>query len=174
MTPRRQRSIEDMPLRHYSPKTPQLSVECGSLWARYCKRSPELLGPEHMRAYQRYLVHEQKRAWSRCNQTGCALRFLYRITLGKAWSITHIPFPRAEKKLPMVLSQTAVAQFVAAIPHRTYRTVLMTAYAAGWRISEARPWPVAALEAPRLVIRVRQGNGPQDRSIMLSPTRLAL
>ena len=127
-----------------------------------------------MRAYQRYLVHEKKRAWSRFNQTVCALRFLYRITLGKDWSITHIPVPRAEKQLPIVLSQPEVAQFFAAIPHLKYRTVLMTAYAAGWRISEALHLPVAALDAQRLVIRVRQGKGPKDRSIMLSPKLLAL
>jgi integrase/recombinase XerD len=174
MTPLRQRYIEDMQLRNYSPKTQQLYVECVSLFARYFHRSPELLGPEHIRAYQLYLVHEKKSSWSRFNQTVCALRFLYRVTLGKDWSITHIPFPRAEKKLPIVLSQPEVAQFFAAIPHLKYRTVLMTAYAAGWRISEARHLQVADSASQRLVIRVRQGKGHKDRYIRLSPKLLAL
>jgi site-specific recombinase XerD len=174
MTPLRQRYIEDMPLRNYSPKTQQLYVECVSLFARSFKRSPERLGPEHIRAYQLYLVHEKKSSWSRFNQTVCARRFLYRLTLGKDWRITHIPFPRAEKKLPMVLSQTAVAQCFAAIPNLKYRTVLRTAYAAGWRIAEALHWPVADLDSQRMVIRVRQGKGHQDRDIMRSPQLLAL
>ena len=174
MTPLRQRYIEDMQLRNYSPKTQQLYVECVSLFARYFHRSPELLGPEHIRAYQLYLVHEKKSSWSRFNQTVCALRFLYRVTLGKDWSITHIPFPRAEKKLPIVLSQPEVAQFFAAIPNLTYRTVLMTAYAAGLRISEALHLQVADIDSQRMVIRVRQGKGHKDRYIMLSPKLLAL
>jgi integrase/recombinase XerD len=174
MTPLRQRYLEDMQLRNYSPKTQQLSVECVSLFARHFHRSPELLGPEHIRAYQLYLVREKKRSWSRFNQTVCALRFLSRVTLGKDWSITHIPFPRAKKQLPIVLSQPEVAPCFAAIPNLTDRTVLMTAYAAGLRISEALHLQVADSDSQRLVIRVRQGKGPQDRSTMLSPTLLAL
>jgi integrase len=73
----------------------------------------------------------------------------------------------------MVRSQPEVAQCVAAIPHRTYRTVLMTADAAGLRISEARHWPVGDIDAQRLVIRVRQGKGHKARDIMLSPKLLA-
>jgi integrase/recombinase XerD len=174
MTPRRQRYIEDMPLRHYAPNTTPLSVACVSLVARSCKRSSELLGPAHMRAYPRDLVHEQKSSWSRFHQTVCALRLLSRITRGQDWSLTHIPFPRAEQKLPMVRSQTAVAPCVAANPHLTSRTVLMPAYAAGVRLSEALHWPVADRDAQRLVIRVRQGQGPKARDLRRSPTRLAL
>ena len=81
MTPLRQRDSEDLQLRNSSPKTPPLYVECVSLFARYFPRSPELLGPEHIRAYQLYRVQEQKSSWSRFNQTVCALRFLYRVTL---------------------------------------------------------------------------------------------
>ena len=127
-----------------------------------------------MRAYQRYLVHEKKRSWSRFKQTMCALRLLYRITLGQDWNITHIPVPRAEKQLPIGRSQPEVAQFFAAIPHLKDRTVLMTASAAGWRISEALHVHVADLDSQRLVIHVRQGKGQTDRSIMLSPNLLAL
>jgi hypothetical protein len=173
MTPLRQRSIADLQRRHDSPTTPPLSGECGSRFARSFKRSPELLGPEHRRADQRSLVHEQKRAWSRCTQTVCALRVLDRITLGQDGRLPHLPFPRAAKPLPMVRRPPDVAQCLAAIPPLTYRTVLMTAYAAGWRLSEARHVPVAAREAPRLGRRVRQGPGPQDRDLRRSPTLLA-
>ena len=34
----------------------------------------------------------------------CALRFLYRVSLQKEWAVEQIPFPRQEKKLPVVLS----------------------------------------------------------------------
>jgi site-specific recombinase XerD len=163
-----------MQLRNYSPKTQPLYVACVALFARSFHRSPELLGPEHIRAYQLALVHAQKRAWSRFNQTVCALRVRDRVTLGQDWRITPIPFPRAEKTRPIVLSQPEVAQCFATIPTRKYRTVLMTAYAAGLRISAARHLPIAAIDAQRLVLRGRQGTGQKDRSLMRSPKLLAL
>lgn len=89
MTELRQRYLQDLRLRNYSPKTLQTYVECVSLFARYFKRSPEELGPEHIREYQCYLVEEKKCSWSRFNQTVCALRFLYRNTLGRDWAISH-------------------------------------------------------------------------------------
>ena len=90
MTELRQRYLQDLRLRNYSPKTLQTYVHCVSLFARYFKRSPGQLGPEHIREYQRYLVEEKKCSWSRFNQTVCALRFLYRNTLGRDWAVSHI------------------------------------------------------------------------------------
>ena len=50
MTPRRQRYIEDMQLRNYSPKTPQLYGECVSLLARQFQ---EVSGAAGARAHAR-------------------------------------------------------------------------------------------------------------------------
>ena len=44
-----------------------------------------------------------------------ALRFFYRVTLGKSWIIERIPSPKRERRLPVVLSLTEVAQFFAAV-----------------------------------------------------------
>jgi site-specific recombinase XerD len=84
----------------------------------------EELGPEHIREYQRYLVEEKKCSWSRFNQTVCALRFLYRNTLGREWAISHIPFPRKQRKLPVVLSRDEAAHLLASIKSLKYRAVL--------------------------------------------------
>jgi hypothetical protein len=119
MTPLRQRSIDDRQRRHDAPKTPPLSGEGVSLLARHVKRSPERLGPEHLRAYQRALVHAQQRSWRRFQQSVCARRLRDRITLGQDWRITPIPCPRAEQTLPMGLSPPAVAQCLAASPQLT-------------------------------------------------------
>ena len=67
----------------------------------------------------------------------CALRFLYKVTLGRAELIEHIPFPKQEKKLPVVLSPAEVARFFDAIANLKHRTILITMYATGLRISEA-------------------------------------
>lgn len=174
MTPLRQRYLEDMQVRNLSPNTQRLYVACVSLYARHCRKSPERLGPEDIRAYQLYLVHDTQVSWSRFNQSVCALRFLYRVTLGKDWAITHLPCPRKEHTLPVVLSPSEVAQFLGALTNLKYRTVLMTAYAAGLRVSEVLHLRVSDIDSQRMVIRIRQGKDHKDRSVMLSPKLLAL
>lgn len=174
MTELRQRYLQDLRLRNYAPKTLQAYVECVSLFARYFKRSPEELGPEHIREYQRFLVEEKKCSWSRFNQTVCALRFLYRNTLGRDWAISHIPFPRKQKKLPVVLSRDEAAVFLAAIRRLKYRTILSLCYGAGLRISEALHLHVSDIDSKRMLIRVRQAKGHKDRYVMLSPKMLEL
>src|SRR5260370_3376103 len=104
MTELRKRYLEDLRVRNYSKNTQQIYVDCVKAFARYFGKSPEHLGPEEVRQYQVYLAEKKKVSWSRFNQTVCALRFLYRITLGKEWAITHIHFQRTGKKLPEVLS----------------------------------------------------------------------
>ena len=76
MTPLRQRMIEDMQVRNLSPHTIDCYVRQVALFARYFNRSPELLGPDEIRAYQLHLVHERKLGWGSFNQAVCALHFL--------------------------------------------------------------------------------------------------
>lgn len=159
-------------MRHLSPNTPRLSVACVSLDARHFRQSPARLGPEDMRAYQLYRVHDQQVSWSRFNQRVCALRCLSRVTLGQDWAITPIPCPRKAHPLPVVLSPSEVAQCLGALTNLTYRTGLMTAYAAGLRVAEGLPVRVSDSDSQRLVSRLRPGTDHQDRSVMLAPTRL--
>ena len=174
MTPLRKRYTEDLQLRNYSPKTQSLYISRVAQFSRYFKTSPEHLGPEHIRTYQHHLAHEKRVSWSAFNQTVCALRFLYRITLGKDWAITHIPFPRRETKLPVVLGRSEVASFLHSVRNLKHRTVFMTIYATGLRISEVLNLQIPDIDSKRMMIHVRKGKGKKDRYVMLSPKLLAV
>ncbi|HEV8715398.1 MAG TPA: site-specific integrase [Candidatus Binatia bacterium] len=174
MTPLRHRMIEDMRVRNLSPKTQAIYVEMVARFAKYFGKSPELLGPEEVRAYQVYLVNVKRVSWSLFNQTVCALRFLYRKTLQREWAIEHIPFPRQEKRLPVALSLSEVVRFFEAIGNLKYRAILMTAYAAGLRTSEVVRLRVTDIDSQRMVIRIQQGKGRKDRYVMLSARLLGL
>jgi integrase/recombinase XerD len=142
-------------------------------FSKHFNTSPEFLGPEHIRAYQFFLVQKKKTGWAVFNQTVCALKFLYETTLGLNWMVAHIPYPRQEKKLPVILSQTEVAALLRVPRNLKHAAVLTTLYAAGLRISEVAKLQVGDLDSERNAIYVRQTKGHRDRQVMLSPKLLA-
>jgi integrase/recombinase XerD len=175
MTTLRRRMLEDMQVRSLSPQTQATYVQQVSLFARHFNRSPQLLGPEEIRSYQVYLTNERKLAPSSINIAISALRFLYRITLHKDWSLTEvIPTPKKPKKLPIVPSPEEVLQFLGSVWNIKHRTILTTCYAAGLRVSEAICLKVTDIDSKRMVIRVEQGKGRTDRYVMLSPKLLQI
>jgi integrase/recombinase XerD len=174
MTPLRQRMLEDMKIRNLSANTQKRYVDRVAAFAKHFGKSPDLLGPEDVRAYQVYLTQDKKLSSSTMNVTVCALRFLYQVTLQRWWAIDRINFARTGRKLPIVLSPEEVIQFFQAIRGMKYRAVLITAYAAGLRVSEVTRLKVADIDSKRMAIRVEQGKGQKDRYVMLSPRLLTL
>ena len=174
MTPLRRRMIEDMKLKNLSTKTIDAYVSRVSAFARHFGRSPQDLGRDDVRAYLLHLIQKKKVSWSVYNQTLAALRFLYEVTLGRKDVLERIPFPKQPKRLPVVLSLDEVTRFFAAVVGIKHRAILMTAYAAGLRLSEVTGLRVEDIDSKRMVIRVRQAKGRKDRYVMLSPRLLAL
>jgi len=174
MTSLRQRMIEDMQVRNLSPHTERAYVETVARFARHFGRSPTVLGPEEIRAYQVYLTTERKLAPSSLVIAVSAIRFLYKVTLKKPWSFDDvIPAPKKPRTLPMVLSPEEVGRFLDCVKP-AHRTILTTCYAAGLRISEAVRLTISAIDSGRMVPRIEQGKGQQDRYVMLSPKLLEI
>ena len=95
MTTLRQRMTEDMQVRNLALNTQDSYLQQVSLFARYFNKSPELLGPEDIRAYQVYLTNERKLAPSSILIAVSALRFVYKVSLHKDWSFEDmIPAPK--------------------------------------------------------------------------------
>ena len=175
MTSLRQRFTEDMQVRNFSPVTQAPYTREVSGFARHFNKSPELLGPELIRAYQVYLTNERKLGVVSISVATSAIRFLYRVTLKKNWCMADmIPAPKVPKKLPIILSPEEVARFLDCVAMRKHRAVLTTCYAAGLRISEAVALTLPAIDSQRMVLRVEQGKGQRDRYVMLSPKLLEI
>jgi site-specific recombinase XerD len=173
MTTLRQRMTEDMQVRNLSPHTQTSYVQQVSLFARHFNKSPEALGPEDIRTYQVYLTNEKKLAPGSILIAVAALRFLYKISLRKAWSFDEaIPAPKKPQKLPVVLSPEEVLHFLESVGSTKHRAILTTCYAAGLRISEAVRLKPDDIDSHRMVLRVEQGKGQKDRYVMLSPKLL--
>ena len=67
-----------------------------------------------------------------------------------------------------------MARFLDALRNPKHRELLMTAYAAGLRLSEVAGLRVEDIDSTGMVIHVRQGKGHKDRDVMLSPRLLAV
>jgi len=173
MTVLRQRMTEDMQVRNLSPQTQKKYLGQVSLFARHFGKSPDLLGPADIRAYQIYLAQERQLSASSIVVAVSAIRFFYKVTLKRDWkSEDVIPTCRTPQKLPVILSQAEVSLFLDAVGDLKHRVILTVCYAAGLRISEAVRLTPAAIDSQRMVIRVEAGKGQKDRYVMLSPKLL--
>lgn len=172
MTPLRQRLVDDLRLRNYSPRTIEIYVAHVARFARHFGRSPELLGPEEMRAFQLHLL-AKKVSWSQFNQTVCALRFFYGKTLGRSEQVPMLAFGKRPKTLACVLSPEEVAQLLDAARPGRERMLLQTTYACGLRLMEVLSLQVKDIDSARMVVHVRQGKGNKDRLVPLSLRLLA-
>jgi len=168
MTPLRQRMYEDMQIRNFSPHTRHQYIIYVAAFARHFGKPPDQLGLEHIRTYQLFLLEEKEVCPATLNLAVSALRFLYRVTLQRDWDIQLIPYAKRPRKLPVVLSQEEVVRLFQVVRDMKYRTVLMTAYAAGLRVSEVTQLKVSDIDSQRMCIRVEQGKGRKDRYVMLS------
>lgn len=172
MTELRQRMLEDLRIRNLSEATQQIYVHYVAAFARHFGRSPADLGPEDVRAWQVHLVQDRGVSWSTLNCAVCALRFLYRVTLGRDWAIEHIPYAKREKRLPVVLSPAEVHRLLGAPAHPKHRAMLLVAYSTGLRVAEICALRPEDVDSRRMVIDVRGGKGKKDRVVPLSPRLL--
>lgn len=174
MTPLRRRMLEDMGIRNFTDNTQLSYLQQVSSFAKYFKCSPEKLGPEQIRAYQVYVTEERKLAPGSRSIIAAALRFLYKVTLKREWVEEVIPLPKTPFRLPVILSCEEIAHFLDSIVSLKHRTILMTCYAAGLRITEATRLKVTDIDSQRMMIRVEQGKNQKDRYVMLSPKLLEI
>jgi site-specific recombinase XerD len=165
MSALRQKMIEDMQIRNYSPHTIEAYVRCVAHFAGHFGKSPDLLTPAHVREYQLFLVQQREDCWGTLVQTVCALRFFYQQTLGRKWMIDFIPYPKRVKKLPLILSQEKAHALLKAATDLKHHTILATIYATGLRVSEAAALLVSDIDSGRQTIAVRQGKGRKDRFV---------
>ncbi|MET4697786.1 integrase/recombinase XerD [Constrictibacter sp. MBR-5] len=173
LSPLRRRMTEDMTVRNLSPATQRSYLHAVAKFSRHFGRSPDRLGLEDVRAFQVHLVSTGM-SWAALNQTVCALRFFYGVTLGHGEIPERIPYAREPRKLPVVLSADEVVRFLEAVASLKSRAALTTAYAAGLRASEVVGLKVANIDSARMVIRVEHGKGGKDRYVMLSAQLLGI
>src|ERR1700756_698738 len=166
--------LEDLQIRQYSPTTIRISLRAVAEFAQHFGKPPDQLGAEHIRLYQLFLIKEKKVALPTYIQMVCALRFFYSHTLNQKVAIDRIPFPRGEKKLPLILSREEVTALLESSRNLRHRTLLATMYGCGLRVAEVAQLKAADIDSARNVLWVRSGKGRKDRQTLLPAKLLEL
>lgn len=165
----RRRMLGDLRIRNYATGTCEQYIRQVALFARHFGSSPDRLTPEHVRLYQLHLVEDRGLSPSTLKIAVSALRFFYLVTLRRDWDLRYIPYPRRERKLPVVLSREEVDRLLQAAGSLRNLALLATAYSTGARASEIVGLRVSDIDGQRRVIHIRRGKGRKDRYVPLSP-----
>jgi integrase/recombinase XerD len=174
MTPLRQRMLDEMRLRNLSAETQRNYIHHVAGFALHYNLSPDRLGLDEIRNYRLYLLEEKLMAPQSVNGFVAASKFLYTEVLDMPWSDEHFPYAKVPEQLPVVLSPEEIDRFFAAIGLAKHRAVLMLCYGSGLRIAEAVSLQVGDIDSQRMLVRVRQGKGAQDRYSVISPRMLRI
>src|ERR1700757_893231 len=164
--------LDELQRRNYAQNTVRAYIHAIEDFARYFHRSPDRLGPEHIREYQVHLFRDCKLSPGTIEGRTAALRFLFVKTLRRPYLPDHIPFPKRQRRLPTILDQQEVARLIDSAGNLMHRTMLMMLYATGLRRAEMCHLKVSDIDSKRMVIHVRKGKGGRDRDVLLSPKLL--
>jgi site-specific recombinase XerD len=173
MTKLREAMKEAMLLRGFSERTKESYIQGVRGIAAYYHLSPDQISNEEVRDYLVYLLRERQLTYSSCNLALNAIRLLFREVLQRPAEAVYLPGPRQPQRLPEILSREEVGRILETATDLRHKTLLMTTYAAGLRVSELCHLRVKAIDSDRRGIRVEQGKEAKDRYTLLSPHLLA-
>src|ERR1039457_5299183 len=144
--------LEELERRNYSEGTTRRYLRFVERFAQHFGKSPDKLGPDHLRSYQAYLLKVRK---------------LHRHEFRE-----YLPYPKVARKLPNILSREEVARLINASSSLFERTLLMVLYGTGMRRAEIARLKIADIDSQRMIIHVVDGKGHKDRDLPLTPALL--
>lgn len=173
ISPLRQQMIDDMLLRRMGQHGQRDYLRAVREFSIFLGCSPDRAEAADLKRWQLHLIATGSSPM-RINATSTALRFFFKITLGRPEVVAGLKTMSLPDRLPVVLSQDEVLRLLNHAPSLKHRAALSVAYGCGLRVSEIAHLKVADIDSQRMLIRVEQGKGRKDRYVMLSEDLLAL
>ena len=173
ISPLRQRLIDDMNMRRFSPATQHSYIRDVGRFATFLGRSPDTATADDVRRFQ----IEQRDAGvpaPTMNSIVSALRFFFTQTIDRpdlARKLIRVAHPR---NLPVVLSRDEVTRLLNATICLKHQAALSVAYGAGLRVAEVAALKVSDIDSERMLLRVERGKGGRYRNAILPADLLTL
>jgi site-specific recombinase XerD len=131
------------------------------------KADPATLSEEQVRAHILQLKTAHAYSPSSMRTAAAAFSAFYNLHLGNAWTLFGLIRSPDRQSLPTVLTREQVSALLAAVREERFRTLFLTIYACGLRVSEAVNLRVADIEDAGARLRIRDGKGGKDRLVPL-------
>jgi len=104
----------------------------------------------------------------------CSVKSFYELTVGMPNKIDKIPYPKSEKKLPIVLSVEEIQKMFSVCSNTKHKVILALLYSCGLRVSELINLKWSNIDRSRMIINIIKAKGNKDRQVMLSSDLLPL
>jgi len=159
----------DCKMKYNSSSTQHNYISCVKLFLFKCKnyREPKEIPNEVIKLW----LLEAKTINTRKHRL-CAINSFYKITVGMPSKTTKIPYPKSEKKLPLVIETEYLKTTILAIPNLKHKAIIMLGYSCSLRVSEVINLKIEDIDSKRMLINIRNGKGRKDRIVVLSPLLL--
>jgi site-specific recombinase XerD len=104
----------------------------------------------------------------------CAIKSFYKLSVNMPNKIDKIPYPKADKKLPQVLSVEEVQKMFSVCENLKHKVILALLYSCGLRVSELINLKWSNIDRSRMIINILNGKGGKDRQVMLTESLIPL
>ncbi len=102
------------------------------------------------------------------NHTVSASKIFFREIVNANFDVEQFHRPKAQKRLPNVLSKEEVKGILDAIKNQKHKAMLSLIYACGLRRSELLNLKASHIESKRGLVIIKQGKGKKDRIVPIS------
>jgi len=82
--------------------------------------------------------------------------------------IDKIPYPKSDKKLPIVLSVDEIQRMFDVCENKKHKAILALLYSCGLRVSELINLKWSHIDRSRMIINILQAKGNKDRQVPFS------
>lgn len=171
LSPLRRRMIRELQLHRKSEKTIEVYVGYVAELARHYGCSPERLTTEQLREFLHHCIVHRKLGGSAINVRLAAFRFFYEQVLRRPKLDLRAPSKKVHS-LPQPLARKQISRLLDVTSNLKHRTMFMTAYGTGLRVSELVQLKCEDIHSDRGLVFVRKGKGKKDRFTLLSPRLL--
>lgn len=168
----RDRMIRELQLRRYAPATQKTYLQAVTGLTKHFGIAPDRLTAHQVQDYLLYLMTERRLNWNTVNTIASGLTFFYTQTLHRPDIALAMPSRRTPRPLPEIFSAAELEALFAAADNLQHRTLLMTTYAGGFRVSEVVKLRPTDIDSQRMMIRIVHGKRAKDRYTLLSPSLL--
>lgn len=162
--------LEMLKLKRYSLNTIDTYKTAFRGFINYYKtKELDKITDQEIKDYLLYLVEKKEVSASFQNQVINAIKFYYE----KVLKLDKLPYiyidrPFKEKTLPTVLSEEEIQRIINSIDNLKHKTIILTLYSAGLRISELLNLKMPDIDSDRKAVIIRGAKGKKDRHSLLS------